>query len=143
MALLFSDEDFPLPAVAFLRQLGHDVVTIQERGLASQAVPDSDVLERAISEGRAILTFNWKHFLRLHSSRPDHAGIIICKADRRFQARYPSRRRHRRSGRLARSTRPRSVVLNHNLPLDALRRVGYCWCRHQPQGRGRAAECWP
>lgn len=30
MARLYADEDFPLPIVEVLRQLGHDVRTVQE-----------------------------------------------------------------------------------------------------------------
>ena len=32
MARLYADENFPLPVVEELRQLGHDVLTIQESG---------------------------------------------------------------------------------------------------------------
>ncbi len=32
MALLYSNENFPIPVVQELRKLGHDVVTIQETG---------------------------------------------------------------------------------------------------------------
>jgi hypothetical protein len=34
MAKLYSNENFPLPVVEELRQLGHDVLTIQETGKA-------------------------------------------------------------------------------------------------------------
>jgi hypothetical protein len=43
--LLYAEEDFALPVVAALRQLGHDVVTAQEDG--RMATPDPDVLARA------------------------------------------------------------------------------------------------
>lgn len=82
MAQLYSDEDFPLKAVLHLRGgLGHDVLTIQESGLANRGTPDPDVLAFAVSQGRAILTMNRKHFIRLHRDRPDHCGIFICTAD--------------------------------------------------------------
>lgn len=32
MARIYSNENFPLPVVKQLRQLGHDVLTIQETG---------------------------------------------------------------------------------------------------------------
>jgi hypothetical protein len=35
VALLYADENFPFPVVQELRSLGHDVVTIQDRGLPS------------------------------------------------------------------------------------------------------------
>jgi uncharacterized protein YukJ len=40
MARLYSNENFPLPVVEKLRELGHDVLTIQESGKADQALPD-------------------------------------------------------------------------------------------------------
>jgi hypothetical protein len=81
MARFYSDEDFPLRAVLHLRGLGHDVLTVQESGLANRGTPDSDVLAFAISQGRAVLTMNRKHFIRLHRDRPGHSGIVVCTAD--------------------------------------------------------------
>jgi hypothetical protein len=37
MARLYSNENFPLPVVEKLRELGHDVLTIQETGMSDQA----------------------------------------------------------------------------------------------------------
>ena len=84
MARLYSNENFPLPVVEELRRLGHDVLTIQETGKAGQAVPDEAVLESAIEAGRALLTLNRKHFIRLHQERPKHAGLIVCTFDPDF-----------------------------------------------------------
>jgi hypothetical protein len=84
MTRLFADENFPLPAVMELRRLGYDVITIQEIGKGGQAVPDEEVLEIARSNGRALLTLNRKHFIRLHNNRPEHAGIIVCTFDPDF-----------------------------------------------------------
>jgi hypothetical protein len=81
MARFYSDEDFPFKAVLHLRRLGHDVLTIQENGLANRGTPDSEVLEFAISQSRAVLTMNRRHFIRLHRDRPEHSGIVICTAD--------------------------------------------------------------
>jgi Domain of unknown function (DUF5615) len=36
MASLYADEDFPLPVVVDLRNLGHDVLTAHEAGQANQ-----------------------------------------------------------------------------------------------------------
>jgi hypothetical protein len=44
VARLFADENFPLPVVEELRVLGHDVVTIQEAGMAERGISDPDVL---------------------------------------------------------------------------------------------------
>lgn len=81
MACLFSDENFPLPVIEELRRLGHDVLTIQEAGKANQRLPDKAVLEFASEDGRAVLTINRKHFVRLHALSSDHAGIIACTVD--------------------------------------------------------------
>jgi hypothetical protein len=84
MARLFADENFPLPVVAALRAVGHDVVTIQEMGEAGRSVPDEEVLARATDDGRAVLTLNRKHFFGLHRKRPEHAGIVACTFDPDF-----------------------------------------------------------
>ena len=57
MARLYANENFPLPVVLALRDLGHDVLTVSETGKAEQAWPDEDVLEYAIQDDRALLTF--------------------------------------------------------------------------------------
>jgi hypothetical protein len=85
MAQFYSNENFPIPAVRSLRDLGHDVATIQERGRANESTPDLDVLSMAKSEGRIILTLNRKDFYRLHEQSQDHLGIIVCVADENFQ----------------------------------------------------------
>ena len=74
MARLYANENFPLPVVIELRRHGHDVLTIQETGKADQAIPDEAVLAFACTEQRAFLTFNRKHFIRLHNSQSDHSG---------------------------------------------------------------------
>ncbi|PYR99951.1 MAG: hypothetical protein DMG15_06995 [Acidobacteria bacterium] len=58
MARLYANENFPLP---------------------------TEVLEYASSEGRALLTLNRRHFVKLHKSRPVHAGIIVCVVDPDFK----------------------------------------------------------
>jgi len=84
IARLYANENFPLPVVEELRRLGYDVLTVQEMGKGNQAVPDEEVLAFAISERRAVLTLNRKHFVRLHSMHPDHSGIIVCTFDADF-----------------------------------------------------------
>lgn len=86
MARLFADENFLGPAVDDLRGYGHDVLTIQQIGRASEAVPDEEVLATAVADGRTVLTLNRRHFLRLHTRSPGHAGIIVCKSDTDFPA---------------------------------------------------------
>lgn len=84
MARLFADENFPGPVVRELRDLGHDVLTIQEIGRASEAVPDDEVLATAVADGRAVLTLNRRHFKQLHARSSAHTGMILCKTDNNF-----------------------------------------------------------
>jgi hypothetical protein len=86
MARLYANENFPLPVVIELRRLGHEAQTIVETGQSGQAVPDEQVLAFAIAEGRAVLTLNRKHFVRLHGTHPEHAGIVVCTFDPDFIA---------------------------------------------------------
>lgn len=84
MERLYSNENFPFPVVQELRRLGHDVKTIQDTGLAGQAISDEAVLAFACQENRALITFNRKHFIRLHHESDDHFGIIVCTFDPDF-----------------------------------------------------------
>ena len=84
MRKLYSNENFPLPAVEELRKLGYDVVTIQESGKAGQALPDESVLAFACAEGRMVVTYNRKHFIQLHNQQHEHCGIIVCSVDADF-----------------------------------------------------------
>lgn len=86
MARLYANENFPLPVVERLRRLGHDVLTTVEAGKHDQAVADEEVLAFAISEARAVLTLNRKHFIRLHAEQPEHRGIIVCTFDPNFSS---------------------------------------------------------
>jgi hypothetical protein len=81
MVLLYADENFDFPAVRELRLIGYDVLTAQEAGQAHQRIPDEAVLAFATSQCRAVLTFNRRHFIRLHSRTPAHGGIIFCSRD--------------------------------------------------------------
>lgn len=84
MARLYSNENFPLPAVEKLRSLGHDVLTTRDAGKADQALSDESVLKFATLENRAVLTLNRRHFIRLHEKQSEHAGIIVCRFDADF-----------------------------------------------------------
>lgn len=64
--------------------MGFEVVTLGELGLASRALADHLVLERAAADDRAVLTLNRKDFVRLHGTSPNHAGIIVCSLDLDF-----------------------------------------------------------
>lgn len=82
--LLYADEDFALPVVKTLQQLGHDVITVQSDGRTS--APDADVLARAASLGRVVLTYNRQDFERLHRQGAAHCGIVTVKHDDNFPA---------------------------------------------------------
>ena len=56
MARLYADEQYPKRVVELLRNLGHDVLTVQEAGNANQKIPDEKVLAFALSIDCAILT---------------------------------------------------------------------------------------
>lgn len=84
MARLYANENFPLPVVEVLRALQHDVLTIQQTGQSGQAMPDENVLAFAHSQARILLTFNRKHFIRLHNEGQAHSGIIACTLDKDF-----------------------------------------------------------
>lgn len=78
MARLYTDENFPLPVVEFLRAFGHDILTAMDAENANQRIPDEEVLAFATSNARAVLTRNRRDFMRLHKLQPNHAGIIVC-----------------------------------------------------------------
>lgn len=82
--LLYADEDFAFPTAVALRQAGHDVVTAQQDGRTG--IDDADLLARAHSLGRIVLTFNRRHFERLHRQGRPHSGIVTCTRDPDFAA---------------------------------------------------------
>lgn len=84
MARFYADEDFYYPVVLELRLLGHDVLTVQEAGHAG--ADDPSVLAFATSQGRAVVTCNRRHFMRLHRQSAAHAGIVVCTRDQDFVA---------------------------------------------------------
>lgn len=84
MVQLYSNENFPIPVVIELKNLGYDVLTIQETGKDQQSFPDDELLKFATENKRAVLTFNRKHFIALHNKSTDHGGIIVCSFDLDF-----------------------------------------------------------
>ncbi len=76
---LYLDEMVPTDLARVLREYGYDVATAQEVGMLGKG--DSEQLEYAGAQGRAILTFNIGDFAALHRSWEDggshHAGIIV------------------------------------------------------------------
>ncbi|MEM6253918.1 MAG: DUF5615 family PIN-like protein [Cyanobacteria bacterium P01_D01_bin.156] len=81
MARLYSDEGFPKKVSEKLKQLDHDVLTVQEAGQANQGILDDQVLAYATDKNRAVLIINRADFIRLHRQSSDHAGIVVCTED--------------------------------------------------------------
>jgi predicted nuclease of predicted toxin-antitoxin system len=83
MLKFYRNENFDLQVIEHLQNLGYDVLTARAAGKSNQRIPDEEVLEFAISETRAVLTFNRKDFFRLHKANARHFGII---ADADYEA---------------------------------------------------------
>jgi hypothetical protein len=124
VARLYANENFPLPVVAELRYLGHDVTTTDDTGRSNQGVTDDLVLEWAIDDGRAVVTLNRRHFIRLHNKNSDHAGIIVCTVDPDFAGQ--AHRIHEAitshqdlTGKLIRVNRPSSIKVRRAISPDS------------------------
>lgn len=50
-ARLYADEGFPCQVSRLLRELGHDVLTVQEAGLDNQRIPDEASLRHQPEPG--------------------------------------------------------------------------------------------
>lgn len=85
MARFYADEQFPFQVVELLRNLGHDVLTVQEAGNANQRIPDDQVLAFAVNQERSILTINRVDFIRLHRRDHEHFGIVVCTNNRNWE----------------------------------------------------------
>ena len=79
MARLYADEGFPIEIVRALRNLGHDVLTVQQADRRGHG--DPSVLAFATSQGRTVLTRNRQDFVRIARSGVGHAGIVACTED--------------------------------------------------------------
>ncbi|MEG4028717.1 MULTISPECIES: DUF5615 family PIN-like protein [unclassified Microcoleus] len=84
MLKFYSNENFPIEMVNLLRSRGYDVLTSYEAGQANQKIPDDEVLMYATNAGRIVITENRQDFMNLHFTTSNHAGIVICKADRDY-----------------------------------------------------------
>jgi len=85
MARFYADEQFPFQVVELLRNLGHDVLTVQEAGNANQRIPDDQVLAFAVGQERSILTINRIDSIRLHRRDDKHFGIVVCTNNRNWE----------------------------------------------------------
>lgn len=74
---LFADECVYYVTVEWLRDHGHDVVTVQEAGFSGAS--DGVVLAHAVTDGR-ILVSNDMHFSNILLFPPQtHLGVIVLK----------------------------------------------------------------
>ncbi len=78
-ARLYLDEDVVPDLARVLRSAGHDAISAHESG--ALGLSDEDQLLRATAEGRALLSFNYRHFILIardwsEAGRP-HSGIIV------------------------------------------------------------------
>jgi hypothetical protein len=81
MARFLADEDFRAAIAERLRELGHDVTTAVQAGVANSKLADGELLLHASRDGRSLLTHNRLDFHRLHREVTGHAGIITCRQD--------------------------------------------------------------
>jgi predicted nuclease of predicted toxin-antitoxin system len=79
LELLIDEDSLAKPLVKTLRKAGHDVVTVNEVGLGSQA--DLVVLNYARENNRILLTHNCRDFEDLHQEDPNHPGILAIYRD--------------------------------------------------------------
>jgi predicted nuclease of predicted toxin-antitoxin system len=84
MLKFYSNENFPIEMVNLLRSRCYDVLTSYEAGQANQKISDDEVLMYATNAGRIVITENRQDFINLHYTTSNHAGIVICKADRDY-----------------------------------------------------------
>jgi hypothetical protein len=78
---IYTDEDVYGSVVRALRDRGYDAISTPEAGNLEQS--DAEQLSYAVSQKRAILTFNVRDFVQLHTeyiqSNREHWGIIVSK----------------------------------------------------------------
>jgi predicted nuclease of predicted toxin-antitoxin system len=88
LRLLVDEDSQAKTLVRLLLAAGHDVLTARDAGLNS--LTDTEVLARAISEERALLTRNCGDFLALHQQDGAHHGILAVyqEADATRNMRY-------------------------------------------------------
>lgn len=65
--------------VNWLREKGHDALHLREVGL--QRLPDEKIMEKALLEGRIILTMDWDFGSLLALSQSNLPSVIIFRLD--------------------------------------------------------------
>lgn len=78
---LYLDEDVDPALAVVLRSRGYDAISVHEIGMRGRT--DEEQLDYAISDKRALLTLNAKHFALLakkyFENDREHFGIIVSK----------------------------------------------------------------
>ena len=77
MAKFLVDEDLPRSLARELRQTGIDAVDVRDAGLRGR--PDPDVLDFAVSEGRAVLTADLRFANVLAFPPSSHHGVLVAR----------------------------------------------------------------
>lgn len=63
--------------VNWLRERGHDAVHLREQGL--ERMPDADIFEKAVQEGRIVLTFDLDFGEIAASASGERASVIVFR----------------------------------------------------------------
>ncbi|MBI2542780.1 MAG: DUF5615 family PIN-like protein [Candidatus Aenigmarchaeota archaeon] len=71
-----ADEHIELSVVGGLKQLGIDILSVDEIG--KRSYDDIDILNSAKDNGRVVVTRD-SDFLRLHAQGVEHAGIVYVR----------------------------------------------------------------
>ncbi len=82
LKFLIDEDSLAKSLVKMLREVGHDVITVNEIGLNAQL--DSIVLNYALENKRILLTHNCRDFEALHQKNPNHSGILAVYREADF-----------------------------------------------------------
>jgi predicted nuclease of predicted toxin-antitoxin system len=82
-----ADESCAGSIIRALREAGHDVIAIAE---ISKGIPDEQVMERAFSEGRVLLTEDADFGELVYARGRPSAGVIFVKFDSRTRRAKPA-----------------------------------------------------
>ncbi|MFQ6054444.1 MAG: DUF5615 family PIN-like protein [Methanosarcinales archaeon] len=78
---IYTNENISSVVAKVLREWSYDAISAPEAGLLTS--PDEEQMEFAVTQRRAIVTFDIKDYPRLHaeyiSSGSHHCGIIVSK----------------------------------------------------------------
>jgi len=76
---ILADENIQEPTLLFLRELGHDVIGVNEVGLKS--APDTDIFQKAQQEQRVVLTYNCDFADIRDLADKEHHGVIRLRIE--------------------------------------------------------------